>query len=119
MESECIMTIFTFARSVLRCSALAAGALLVAQPVWANCYEVYGSNQQLLYRSMRAPVDLSRNLHETVPRLAPGARLVFSPNVQGCEIEYNKLDKPAVVEIQGEGFRTLKPRSNPRHAERT
>ncbi|MDR2336263.1 MAG: hypothetical protein LBE61_22585 [Burkholderiaceae bacterium] len=93
--------------------ALAAVGVLATAQVQAACYELYGSNQQLIYRSSRSPVDLSKPLHQTVPRLAPGARLVFTPSNQGCEIEYNRLEPQAIVEIEGDGFRTVSPR-NPR-----
>ena len=36
-------------------------------------------------------MDLSRPLHETLPRVAPGGKLVFSLDSHGCELEINKL----------------------------
>ncbi|QNP49250.1 hypothetical protein [Diaphorobacter aerolatus] len=95
-----------------RAGMLATGALcaLLASQAQAACYELYSSKNDLVYRSVRSPVDLSLPLHQTVPKLVPGARLVFTPISQGCEIEFNKLQPQAVVEIEGDGFRTVSPR---------
>lgn len=56
-----------------------------AQAASASCYYVYGSSNQLLYRSAQPPVDLALQLHETVPTLGSGLSLVFTPNGAGCE----------------------------------
>ena len=98
---------------VSRVAGLLAGGVvlgLTTAHAQAACYELYNAKQELVFRSMRPPVDLSLPLHQTLPKVAPGTRMVFSPNSQGCEIEYNKLQPQAVVEIEGEGFRTLSPR---------
>ncbi len=98
-------------RSSLRglwAGALGSAAVLFAPQVFANCYEVYGPDHQLLYRSMRSPVDLSKQLHQTVPLVKSGATMVFTASGQGCEIEFNRL-QPAVVELEGGGFKTIKP----------
>ncbi|QIL69078.1 hypothetical protein G7048_00915 [Diaphorobacter sp. HDW4B] len=93
---------------------LVAGVLgaLAASHAQAACYELYSSKNELVYRSTRSPVDLSRPLHQTVPTFAPGTKMVFTPNSQGCEIEINKVQPPtqAIVEIEGAGFRTMSPR---------
>lgn len=57
----------------------------------AACYVVYGPAQQVLYRSTQPPVDLSYPLHRTVPVLARGATLVFSPDNHGCDVEVHLL----------------------------
>ena len=94
---------------------LVAGLLgaLAASSAQAACYELYSSKNELVYRSMRSPVDLSQPLHQTVPKFAPGAKLIFTPSSQGCEIELNKLQpqSQAIVEIEGDGFRTMSPRT--------
>jgi hypothetical protein len=67
--------------TAIRLAATAAAALvagLFAQGSWAACYIVYGADKQIIYRSQLPPVDMSRPLHETVPRIAPGGTLVFS-----------------------------------------
>lgn len=74
----------------LRAAALLA-ALFASGAAQAACYFVYGPDQELIYRSNRVPVDLSQPLHQTVPALAPGARLVFSLDELLCAVEINRL----------------------------
>lgn len=57
----------------------------------AACYVVYAPDGQIVYRDAEPPVDLSRPLHQTVPSVLPGARLVFSPDSYGCESPVNRL----------------------------
>ena len=73
--------------------ALWAG--LCGQNAMAACYVVYGAGQEVLYRSLHPPVDLSFPLHQTVPTVVPGATLVFSPHDEGCEFEVNDLARYA------------------------
>ena len=68
---------------IVRTLAFAAMAL-GAQAASANCYYVYSSTQQMLYRSQISPVDLAKPLHETVPALGPGLSLVFTANDSNC-----------------------------------
>ena len=85
--------------TAIRLAATAAAALvagLFAQGSWAACYIVYGADKQIIYRSQLPPVDMSREIHETLPRVAPGATLVFSLDDQGCELTINKLPLTAV-----------------------
>lgn len=86
----------------------AAAALLAAlftQGAWAACYVIYAADGQILYRGQTPPVDLSRNLHETLPLVAPGGRLVFSPGSHGCEHEVNRLSEAAARPAQPGGAR--------------
>lgn len=63
---------------------VATAALLVAAPVQAACYTVY-SGKNVVFRSIQAPVDLSRTLHETVPRrFGFGASMVIADSTDGC-----------------------------------
>ena len=78
----------------LRYATATVLAGLFSQPALAACYVVYGPDQEVIYRSMEPPVDLSRPLHETLPRVAPGGKLVFSLDSHGCELEINKLPQP-------------------------
>ena len=71
--------------------ALACAGAFFSPAAVASCYVVYGPSQQVIYRSTQPPVDLSYQLHSTVPVLAPGATLVFSPDNEGCEFEVNLL----------------------------
>ncbi|NUN61055.1 MAG: hypothetical protein HUU13_08115 [Burkholderiaceae bacterium] len=75
----------------LRYATASVLAGLFSQPALAACYVVYGPDQEVIYRSVEPPVDLSRPLHETLPRVAPGGKLVFSLDSHGCELEINKL----------------------------
>ena len=74
-----------------RCAALALCGVLGAQQALATCYVVYGPDDQVLYRSTEPPVDLSLPLHQTLPKVAPGGKLVFSLDNHGCELEINHL----------------------------
>ncbi|SFF22778.1 hypothetical protein [Paracidovorax wautersii] len=75
----------------LAAAALLAG-LCASQGAAAACYVVYSADQQVIYRSQVPPVDLSRQLHDTLPRVAPaGSQLVFTLNDSGCELAINRL----------------------------
>jgi len=81
-----------FARPHIRHAAALAGlAGLLAPAAWAECYVVYGPDQQVVYRSQGPPVDMSRQIHETLPKVAPGGVMVFSLDNFGCELTVNKL----------------------------
>lgn len=75
--------------------ALACAGALFSPAAAAACYVVYGPSQQVIYRSTEPPVDLSYQLHRTVPVLARGATLVFSPDDYGCDYEVNLLAQGA------------------------
>jgi len=78
--------------SHIRCATLAAVlAGLLTPAAWAECYVVYGPDQQVVYRDQEPPVDMSRQLHETLPQVAPGGVMVFSLDNFGCELPVNKL----------------------------
>lgn len=71
--------------------ALACAGAVVSPAASASCYVVYSAAQQVIYRSTEPPVNLSYELHQTVPVLARGATLVFSPENYGCDSEVNLL----------------------------
>lgn len=77
----------------LALAALCAG--LATQGASAACYVVYGADKQIVYRAQTPPVDMSRDLHETLPQVAPGGTLVFSLHSEGCELEVHRLDEAA------------------------
>ena len=78
--------------SHIRFAAVAAVlAGLLAPAAWADCYVVYGPDQQIVYRDQEPPVDMSRHIHETLPQVAPGGIMVFSLDNFGCELPVNKL----------------------------
>lgn len=99
--------------TAIRLAATAAAALmagLFAQGSWAACYVVYGADKQIVYRSQMSPVDLSRPLHETVARIAPGGTLVFSLDSSGCELEIHKLPAAAGAPAAAKGAITTPQR---------
>ena len=75
--------------------ALACAGAFFSPAAAASCYVVYGPSQQVIYRSTEPPVDLSYQLHQTVPVLERGATLVFSPDNHGCDFEVNLLAQAA------------------------
>lgn len=70
-------------------AALVTG--LSAQAASAACYIVYAADKQVIYRAQTPPVDMSRQLHETLPLVAPGGAMVFSLDSSACELELNNL----------------------------
>lgn len=77
--------------SIVRLAAAAALALLASQSALAGCYRVYAADNELLYRSYEPPVDMSRQIHETLPKVAPGGTLVFTLDEYGCDLSLNNL----------------------------
>ncbi len=63
----------------------AAGALLATGPALA-CYTVYDGQNRIVYQAQAAPVDMSRPLHETMPRAFPGGHLVFGDALD-CQLQ--------------------------------
>ena len=90
-------------RATLVFASLAVGlAGAVLSPVAAAaCYVVYGPSGQVIYRAAEPPVNLSYQLHQTVPVLAPGATLVFSLDQQGCDSEVDLLAQSAAFRQPG------------------
>lgn len=80
------MTALSAMRAVLVLSACA-----LAQAASAACYFVYAPNNELIYRSNVAPVDLSLPLHLTVLEIYPGARMFFSADEYNCATEVNLI----------------------------
>jgi len=70
------------------------GALCACASVQAlaQCYTVYDRSNRALYQGREAPVDMSRPLHDTMPRAFPGGHLVFD-NLRSCN-ELRPLTPP-------------------------
>lgn len=49
----------------------------------ASCYFVYNGDQ-LVYRSVRAPIDLSKQIHESMIGRFAGGHLTMIPDETGC-----------------------------------
>jgi len=66
-------------------------SVLAVQGAWAACYVVHSSEKEIIYRAQTPPVDMSRDLHETLPEIAPGGALIFTLDSEGCELEVHRL----------------------------
>jgi predicted small secreted protein len=78
-------------------SAAFVFALLVAAGAQATCFTVLGPGGQILSRTSTPPVDMSRQLHETVPqRFGTGAVMVFgsTQDETTCGPEAVRDDQP-------------------------
>ena len=58
-------------------------ALLLGSPAMA-CYTVYNRANQVVYHAAAAPVNMSYQLHQTLPSFYPGGHLVFSITDTDC-----------------------------------
>ena len=69
-------------------TSLALAALLAAAALpgtaSASCFFVYGSGNQLVYRSTVSPVDLSKPISEGLRSHFSGGHLVMIPDETGC-----------------------------------
>ncbi len=75
----------------IRFALAAVVAALSAQAAQAACYIVYGADREVVYRMQTPPVDMSRQLHETLPLVVPGGAMVFTLDSGACEQEFNRL----------------------------
>ncbi|MGE8318474.1 MAG: hypothetical protein ACN6O3_06965 [Comamonas sp.] len=72
--------------------AIALGALLAVTAAQASCYTIYDAKNEVIYRDTAPPVDLSRPLSETLPKVAPAdSRMVFSPDSAICTARIDAL----------------------------
>ncbi len=92
----------TACRFALYAAALSAGLWSAAAS--AACYVVYSPAQQVIYRSQTPPVDLSRQIHQTLPAVAPGSTLVFSLDSSDCQVEFNRLPSAASMPAARRGL---------------
>ena len=66
---------------------LILGSLLAFAALDASaCYTVYDKSNRMIYNSPEAPVDMRRQLHETMPAAFPGGHMVFD-SVGECPFE--------------------------------
>ncbi|MFT4240896.1 MAG: hypothetical protein QM569_01325 [Acidovorax sp.] len=82
-------------------AAAALAAAFFSQSAAAACYLVYGPDKDIVYQSVEPPIDMSYQIHQTLPLVAPGATMVFSPDNQGCELTINKLPLTTAQVPQG------------------
>jgi hypothetical protein len=82
-------------------AAVAALAALAGGQALA-CYTVYDRDNRIVYNAQTPPVDMSRPLHETLPKAFPGGHMVFA---HGSECPTDVARPPVRV--------GLKPGSSP------
>lgn len=76
------------------------------------CYTVYDSNNTMVYNSQTPPVDMRRQLHETVPIRFPGSTMIFGPETDCAS------NLPARVSIRAGYEQTLAPAGRQRRQPR-
>ena len=92
------MGLLTF-RITLSC-VFASCFALAAQ---SSCYTVYDGDGRMAFRSVRPPVDLSKALSETVPRLVPNGHMVFVPDESSCtDVEYRVATLTPMAAVQND-----------------
>jgi hypothetical protein len=73
------------------CMAVSA---VVASPAYASCFTIYDRHDKMVFQSPETPVDMSYQLHQTVPeRFGAGASMVFTLSDDFCQVV--GLDKPS------------------------
>ena len=73
------------ARTPLPLAVLSALVLLAAANAQASCYTVLDSKGQIISQTSTPPVDMSLQLHQTVPqRFGAGADMVFGVADENC-----------------------------------
>jgi hypothetical protein len=96
----------------LFCSLALVGANALA------CYTVYDGNSRVIYQGTETPVDMSRQLHESVgQRFGPGASMVFNQSLSCTPVSIAQVARPVgrdappgTIRMERTG-RTLSPTS--------
>ena len=79
-------------------------ATLFAGGAQAACYTVMGPKGQILSQSATPPVDMSYQLHQTVPyKYGPGATLVFGIADPNCGPELDAYDDLTPTQVAARG----------------
>ncbi len=87
--------------SAFKYAAAALVAAFFSQSAAAACYLVYSPGKEIIYRSSEPPVDMSFQIHEVLPRVAPGSTLVFTLDNYGCDVRINELPRFAPASMGG------------------
>ncbi len=89
-------------KNILRASVCAALVLAAATSASAACYAVYNRKGQLVQQTALPPVDMSYQLHRTVPgKFGRGSVVVFEAPLGGtCYDFFAKQDKRKGKTIQ-------------------
>ena len=78
--------------------------LLVALPAVAeaNCYFVYTGQNQLIYQSTIAPIDLSKRISDAISVRFPGDYMVMIPDESACnEFRAGGFVQPRFAQVGG------------------
>ena len=94
--------------------ALICAALGLAAANASACYTVYGANNRVVYQGADAPVDMSRPLHQTLPRRFPGGHMVFDLSnlcepVSVAQVPRTNVAHAPVNTVRIEGTRRATP----------
>lgn len=92
-------------------------ALLLGSPALA-CYTVYNRANQVVYHAAQAPVNMSYQLHQTLPRFYPDGHLVFSITDNDCpRVNLTRINTAGVAYAAGPGeaMQEARPRRMPRN----
>ena len=84
--------------------------LLLNSPAQA-CYTVYNPANQVVYHAATAPVNMSYQLHQTMPGFYPGGHLVFSISDTDCpKVNLTRSNATDVAYAAGPGQTMPEPR---------
>lgn len=89
--------------------ALVGGLLLAGANAMA-CYTVYDSSNRVVYQGVKAPVDMSRPLHETLGQRLPGAHMVFDQSATCTPVALAQVARPAGRDVPVGTIRAAPPR---------
>ncbi|MDP1742621.1 MAG: hypothetical protein Q8M51_03210 [Polaromonas sp.] len=100
--------------TLLKFASGAVLALLLGSPALA-CYTVYNRANQVVYHAAAAPVNMSYQLHETLPAFYPGGHLVFSITDNDCpQVNTTRVNTGGVAYVAGSGETVMQsPGSRP------
>lgn len=103
--------------TLLKYAPVAVLTLLLGSPALA-CYTVYNRANQVVYHAAQAPVNMSYQLHQTLPGFYPGGHLVFSITDTDCpQVNITRINTGGVAYAAGpgEGMQEARPRRMPRN----
>ena len=92
-------------------------ALLAAAGAQASCYTVLDGKGQIISQTSTPPVDMSLQLHQTVPeRFGPGADMVFGVADENCGPPAEPFEAaqltPVVHQVGGKRVIRRKPKAD-------
>ena len=97
-------------KQALRCLSTAVLLAGFGAPALA-CYTVYNRANQVVYHAMQAPVNMSYQLHQTIPGFYPGGHLVFSISDTDCpKVNLTRSNATGVAYAAGPGQTMPEPR---------